>query len=84
MSLDHEEVEIERVPVNRIVEAPTPWRRDGDITIVPVFEEILVVEKKLLLKEEVRIRRRNVSHQETRQVPVRREKVEIVPLKKEK
>jgi stress response protein YsnF len=34
-----------------------PVRQEGDVTIVPVVEEILVVERRLVLKEEVRIRR---------------------------
>lgn len=33
-------------------------RTEGDVTIVPVLEEVLVVEKRLVLKEELHIRRR--------------------------
>ncbi len=52
---DH--VEVERVPVGREVDAVPPIREDGDTTIIPVVEEILVVEKRLVLKEEVRLKR---------------------------
>ncbi len=57
-TLEEETVEITRVPVGReVTEAPTV-RTDGDVTIVPVLEEVLVVEKRLVLAEEIHIRRR--------------------------
>lgn len=31
-------------------------RREGDVTIVPVLEEVLVVEKRLVLREEIHVR----------------------------
>ncbi|ANY81563.1 hypothetical protein BB934_12150 [Microvirga ossetica] len=55
--LSLETVEVERIPVNRVVDTIPQIRTDGDVTIVPVFEERLVVEKQLVLVEEVRIRR---------------------------
>ena len=65
--LNHERVEIERVPIGRPVDAIPPVRQEGDTTIMSVVEETIVVERHLLLKEEVRIRRLRVSerHQET-------------------
>ena len=57
LPLRREEVEVERVPINRqVFETPQP-RQEGDVWIVPILEEVVVVEKKLFLKEEVRIRR---------------------------
>ncbi len=56
-ALTHERVEIERVPIGRTVEAVPPIREEGDTTILPVVEEVVVVERRLVLKEEVRIRR---------------------------
>ena len=60
-------VEIERVPIDRTVDVVPPIRQEGDITIIPVVEEIVVVERQLVLKEEVRVRRvsKNEQHQET-------------------
>ena len=55
--LVHEQVEIERVPIGRTVEAIPPVREEGDTTIVPVVEEVLVIERRLVLKEEVHLRR---------------------------
>ena len=65
--LNHERVEIERVPIGRPVDAIPPVRQEGDTTIMSVVEETIVVERRLILKEEVRIRRLRVSerHQET-------------------
>ena len=60
-------VEIERLPIDRVVDVVPPIRQEGDITIIPVVEEIVVVERRLVLKEEVRVRRVSTKeqHQET-------------------
>ncbi len=65
--LTHERVEVERVPIGRVIEAVPPTREEGDTTIIPVVEEIVVVERRLVLKEEVRLRRVRVTerHRET-------------------
>src|SRR3712207_3899375 len=55
--LDEERVEVTRVPIDREVTTPPTVRTEGDVVIVPVLEEVLVVEKRLLLKEELHIRR---------------------------
>jgi len=55
--LSQETVEVERIAINRVVDVVPQIRTDGDVTIIPVFEERLVVEKQLVLVEEVRIRR---------------------------
>ena len=54
----HETVEVTRVPVGRMVETAPEIRTEGDLTIVPVVEEVLVVEKRLVLKEELHVRRK--------------------------
>jgi uncharacterized protein (TIGR02271 family) len=65
--LQHQKVEVERVPVDRPIEAMPAIRQEGDVTIVPVVEEVLKVERRLVLKEEVRIRQiqQGERHQET-------------------
>jgi len=60
--------EIDRVAVEKFVEAAPAIRTEGDVTIIPVVEEVLVVEKRLLLKEELHIRRR--TEKETVESPV--------------
>jgi len=57
LDVQHEAVEVTRVPVDRVVEAPPEVRTEDGVTIVPVLEEVLVVEKRLVLKEELHIRR---------------------------
>src|ERR671910_256837 len=61
-------VEVTRVPVGREVAVAPDVRTEGDVLIVPVLEEVLVVEKRLVLKEELHIRRRIGT--ETVEVPV--------------
>lgn len=59
-SLKSEAVEVTCVSINRTLltgEAPPQTRTDGDLTIIPVLEEVLFVEKRLVLKEELHIRR---------------------------
>jgi uncharacterized protein (TIGR02271 family) len=68
-----EEVSVERVAVNRAVDGPVAVRYEGDTMIVPVLEEVLVVEKRLMLKEEIRITRRKTEFSEPQRVLVRSE-----------
>jgi uncharacterized protein (TIGR02271 family) len=66
--VQRETVEVTRVPVDRMIESAPEIRTEGDVTIVPIIEEVLVVEKRLVLKEELHIRRRVAA--ETVEVPV--------------
>jgi uncharacterized protein (TIGR02271 family) len=75
--LVEETVEVERVAVNRPVDQPVPVRYEGDTMIVPVFEETLVVEKRLVLKEELRITRRRAESHRPRRTTLRREEVSV-------
>ena len=67
-TLQSDAVEVTRVPVDQVVETAPEIRTEGDVTIVPVLEEVLVVTKQLVLKEELHIRRRVET--ETVEVPV--------------
>ena len=80
LSLQRGEVEVQRVPVNRRIDAPVGQRMEGDWLIVPVLEEVLVVEKRLMLKEEIRIRTTPSERQEEVRERVRRERVDVVPV----
>ena len=75
--LFREEVRVERVPVNLFVEALPPVRQEGDTMIIPVVEEQIVIQKKLLLVEELRVRKEVVEHHQPQTVNVRKEEVEI-------
>ena len=51
-----EQVAVEHVPVGKVVpERRAPWR-EGDFLIVPVYEEQVEVVKRLVLREQLRIR----------------------------
>ncbi len=68
---------IERVAVDLIVDAPPEIRQEGDTIIVPVVEEIMVIEKRLLLKEEIHIRRQEVVQHIRQPVRLRSEEVSL-------
>jgi len=75
-----EDVEIERIAVNRFVEAPAGIRQEGEAMIIPLYEEALVVEKRLLLREELVIRKRRTEFHTPKKVTRRREDVVIQDL----
>lgn len=75
--LERQEAVIERVPVDRVVEAAEGIRQEGDVTIVPVYEERVVVTRQLVLREELHIRRRVSRENETVSVALRRQDVEV-------
>ena len=76
-ALRREHVEVTRVPVDREVTEAPPVRIEGDITIVPVLEERLVVEKRLFLVEELHLRRSAATEQVEMPVTLRRTHVEV-------
>lgn len=75
--LARQEVKIERVAIDQIVSSPPQVRYEGDTMIIPVLEEELVVEKRLRLKEEVRVTRIQQEVREPQQVRLRQEEVEV-------
>ena len=75
--LRQERVTVERVPINQPVDQAPTIRREGSTLIVPILEEVLVVEKRLMLKEELRVTMQQVNHREPQSVNVRREEVII-------
>jgi uncharacterized protein (TIGR02271 family) len=72
-----EEVHVERVPVGRFVDGPVEARQEGDTLVLPVLEEVLVVEKRLMLKEEIRVTRTRTEARSTQTVTLRNEEVRI-------
>lgn len=75
--LDHELVDVERVPIGRIVEAVPEIREEDGVTIVPVVEEVVVVERRLVLKEEVRITRRRVQSRHVETASLRKQEAVV-------
>ena len=72
-ALTHERFEVEHVPVGRFVEAAPAVREEGDVTIMPILEERLVIERRLFLKEEVHIRRVRITSRHVETVQLRRQ-----------
>ena len=68
--LSRTRIAVERVPINRAVQSASGERIEGDVRIIPVFEERLVVTKELWLVEELRISRETFV--ESVEVPVTR------------
>ena len=73
----HEEVEIRRVPVNRVVEEAPKSRRQGNTVIVPVVEEELVVTKRLVLKEEIHLIKKRTKERVVKEVELGRERATV-------
>jgi len=72
-----EKIEVERVAVNQFVDAPPPVRYEGDVMIMPLLEEVLVVEKRLVLREEVRISKHRETVNKPQQIVLRREEATV-------
>ena len=77
VDLKHERVVVERVPVGRIVDAVPPVRQEGDVTIMPVVEEELVVVRRLVLREEVHLRRVHATVPHTETITLRKQHVSV-------
>lgn len=75
--LQQETVKVERIAVDRFVDAPPENRYEGDTLIMPVVEEVLVVEKRLLLKEEVHIHKQRHEFRHQQQINVQKEEALI-------
>ena len=72
-----EQVEVERRPLDRWLDAPVPVRREGDTTVITLHEEVVVVEKRLRATEEVRITRRTSTRHAEERVSLRREEAVV-------
>ena len=72
-----DDVSVERVAIGRPITAVPAPRHEGNTLVIPVVEEELVTEKRLVLREEIRITRRQVTEQVPVSETLRREVVEI-------
>lgn len=77
-----EDIRVERVQINQPLTAgQIPQNRTEDgVLIVPILREVLVVQKQLMLVEEVHISKRQVQAEETISETLRHERVEIEDL----
>ncbi|SCZ62350.1 YsnF/AvaK domain-containing protein [Thiohalomonas denitrificans] len=72
-----EEIAIERVAVNQEVDTPVDAHYDGETLVIPLFEEVVVTEKRLVLREEVRITKHRSQRSRPEKVTLRREEVAV-------
>jgi uncharacterized protein (TIGR02271 family) len=78
--LMREQVDVHRVAIDQVLEsgAALPSARyEGDVLIVPVLEEVLVVEKRMKLKEELHITRTRIEASQAQTVVLKKEHVSI-------
>lgn len=76
-SIVYEEYSIQRVPIDREVSEVTPTRVEGDVTIIPVFEEQLVTVKRLVLREEIHLVKKRREERQPHNVVLRKEEVTV-------
>jgi uncharacterized protein (TIGR02271 family) len=76
-TLDTETVEVTRVPIDRMVDQAPEIRTENDVTIIPILEEVLVVEKRLVLKEELHVRKRTTAEDFETTVQLRKQSAVI-------
>ncbi len=69
--------DIERVVFNQPVDLAPSIRQEGDTTIYPIIEEQLVLTMQLILKEELRVTKRDTERRDTRTVTLKRESIEV-------
>ena len=75
--LAREDVQVEWVDIDREVDALPEIRSEGDTLVIPLVEEVLVVEKRLVLRQEIRLTRRMVTENHEEEVKLRRVVAEL-------
>jgi len=78
--LAHETVEINRTPIGRQVDTMPAIRDEDDTLVIPIVEEVLVIERRLLLKEEVRVRRVRSTERHQESVTLRHHEAVVTRL----
>ena len=78
--LANETVEIDRTPIGRHIDTMPAIRDEGDTLVIPIVEEVLVIERRLLLKEEVRVRRVRSTERHQESVTLRHHEAVVTRL----
>jgi hypothetical protein len=69
--------DVKRVKTNRVVDGPQPARRHGNTLIIPVVSEVIHVEKRWVVTEEIHITQREDLETVQQTVPVNYEEATI-------
>jgi uncharacterized protein (TIGR02271 family) len=75
--LFHDKVAITRVPMQRVVDGPVPVREENGTTIISIVEEVLVVEKRWMLREEIHIHKQRIETHQPQRITLRSEEVQV-------
>lgn len=77
--LRREEAVVERFPMGTVVDpvSPPQVRIENGVTIIPVLEEILFIEKRLILKEELHVRHSVSEVVENHAIALKKEQVVV-------
>ena len=78
--LAQQTADIERVRIGQPVDTMPAVREEGDTVVIPIVEEVLVVERRLLLKEEVRVRRVHSTERHQESVTLRHHEAVVTRL----
>jgi uncharacterized protein (TIGR02271 family) len=75
--LFQEKVDVERVPINQVVQERPAVRQDGETMIIPVVQEQVFYQKRLMLVEELHVRKQVVETHHPQKITLVKEEVEI-------
>jgi uncharacterized protein (TIGR02271 family) len=75
--LFHDKVAITHVPIQRVVDGPVPVREENGTTIISIVEEVLVVEKRWMLQEEIHIHKQRIETHRPQRITLRSEEVQV-------
>lgn len=80
--LAEEEIVVKRIPKNELIDTlPPASRYEGEVMIIPVLKEVAVIEKRIMLVEEIHVSKLKTEKTETHEVVVRKEEVNVTRTK---
>ena len=75
--LIQESYDVQRVPAQQVLDNPPGVRYEGDTIVVPVMREIVIIEKKYELIEEVRLTKRTTAIPHIQEITLLKEQVQV-------
>jgi uncharacterized protein (TIGR02271 family) len=75
--LVHEGYEVKHVPVNRVVDTLPPIRHEEDTVIIPVVKEVVIIQKKYEVVEEIHMIKQKTTIPHIQEITLLKEEVEI-------
>ena len=75
--LQQEQYIVERTTLNQYVDEPPTTRQEGNTTVYSVVKEVVIVQKRLLLVEEIRVTKQQIQVEETQTVRLRQEEIAV-------